>query len=214
MKKFGKLGALLAGGFVAGGVVAQSEDNDSASRDGVQYKKLDKNKETPPKKIKENENTKKLAALLDKKRLTEKDYAELRVLLEKIVNKSISNKQWSHLKDYIDQERAKKKFFMKKYREKRKRASGTSRETTILSTNPQSHVPILRQQYPDLFGASDYEGENYADEVFYTSNGLKTVDGVSVYEFEYTVVYRDEDSPLADDFYDVVRYYNWEDGKI
>ena len=66
------------------------------------------------------------------------------------------------------------------------------------------------QQYPDLYGGFLYEGRNYADEVFYKSNGLKYFDGATVYEFEYTAVYRDEDAPWPyDGTYDAIRYSNW-----
>lgn len=43
----------------------------------------------------------------------------------------------------------------------------------ISSTNPQNHIPILVQQYPDLFGGTFFKGQNYVQKVFYKSNGLK-----------------------------------------
>ncbi len=198
--------ALVAGSVFAGPTVNISKTNE--------IKKLDKNRETTPKIVKDKESINRLAAILAKETLTERDYIDIRALLEKMVNISIDDQAWTHLRDYIDSERAKKKWLIERIKRERDRQmkdiSTTSVGAGILSTKPQNHIPILIQQYPDIFGGSSYEGQNYVDEVFYISNGLKTVDGVRVYEFEYTVVYRDEDAPWPwDDIYDAIRYANW-----
>ncbi len=202
--------ALLVVVLVAGSVFAGPMAGGSKAKE---IKKLDKNRETPPKIVKDKESMNRLAAILAKETLTERDYMEIRAILEKMENISIDDQAWVHLKDYIDSERAKKKWLIeksKREREHKKDASATSVRAGILSINPQNHIPILVQQYPDLFGGFLYEGQNYADEVFYISNGLKTVDGIRVYEFEYTQVYRDEDAPWPwDGAYDDIRYANW-----
>lgn len=166
---------------------------------------LDKKEETPVKEIKDKESIEMLSKILNKDTLKENDYIQIRQILEKMVNRTLSDKEWADLGAYIDAERAKKNWFLKQ-----KETSKATESVSILSTNPYDHVPIPVQQYPDLFGATLYEGLNYVDEVFYKSNGLKTIDGVNAYEFEYTLVFRDEDAPPGyDTIYDAIRYANW-----
>ncbi len=211
MRRWLKLGlSVLVAMLLIESVFADPMVNGSKTNE---IKKLDKNRETTPKIFKDKESINRLAAILAKETLTERDYMEIRAILEKMGNISIDDQAWIHLKDYIDSERAKKKWLIEKSKRERKHkkdASTTSVRAGILSINPQNHIPILVQQYPDLFGDFLYEGQNYAEEVFYISNGLKTVDGVRVYEFEYTIVYEDEDAPWPwDNIYDAIRYANW-----
>lgn len=195
---------LLSMAFVAT-VNAQGTHSSSILPEELDIQTLDKKEDTSAKEIKDIEGIGELSKLLNKKTLHKNDYIEIRQILEKIEYRPFSDKEWADLKEYIDVEHTKKNWFLKQ-----KEINKATEIVSILSTNPYDHVPIPVQQYPDLFGGTLYEGMNYVDEVFYKSNGLKNIDGVSVYEFEYTLVFRDEDAPPGfDTIYDVIRYSNW-----
>lgn len=144
-----------------------------------------------------------LETLLHKEVLTNQDYDRAKTLLEKLTNSKISADEWRAIRGYIDEEHKKWLFFEKRKSMKRSLqskglVSGGRISTQSLSSS--DYLPIFLQPWVDINGRlfPYFEGSNDLIKVyhFYWS---------STGEIEITAVFRDEDHPIWDTEYDLIR---------
>jgi len=197
MKKFGKLLALLAvvllaGSVVAGAVVAKPGGNGKKGDKVVVDDKGQKyaiEKEKMP-------YFKALEKILHKKEIKKGDYKRIRVLLEKLTDREISDREWKNLQRYINEEH-KEWVHAEERKSQKSRQSGSQTSTSvpsILALSSSDYLPIFEQPWVDINGRllpRYFEGDNDLIKVYHYPWSFSD-------EVEITAVFKDEDYPVYD----------------